>query len=109
MKKLSFVMLVMIIGLSFSVSSFAQEEPKKEKKEVDSTEHPDKSGQVSDDKAFNTICPVSTEDVDQEITYKYNGKTYALCCNKCLKKFKADPEKYSKRLSEDGKSIVKSK
>jgi YHS domain-containing protein len=107
MKTLSVVMLVMIIGLSFSIRNFAQEELKKEKKEVDSTEQI--QTQVSDDKPFNTICPVSTEDVDLEITYKYNGKTYALCCNKCLKKFKADPEKYSKRLSEDGKSIVKSK
>jgi YHS domain-containing protein len=57
----------------------------------------------------NSICPVSAEEVDGEITYEYEGKTYALCCKSCLKKFKADPEKYISRLSEDGKSIQRNK
>ncbi|MCX8009581.1 MAG: YHS domain-containing protein, partial [Ignavibacteria bacterium] len=37
--------------------------------------------------------------------YTYNGITYALCCNKCVTKFEKNPEKYIKRLSEDGKSL----
>ena len=51
----------------------------------------------------------SFEEIDSEITATYNGKTYALCCKSCLKKFNKDPEKYVSKLSEDGKSLKKNK
>lgn len=60
-------------------------------------------------KPFNTVCPVSGEDVDKDITYEFEGKTYALCCKGCVKKFKKDPQGYISALSEDGKSWDKSK
>ena len=101
MKKLVYVVFILFLGLSLSSNVYSQE--KENKKEIVK----DSSKTVETGKAFNTICPVSTEDVDPEITYTYKGKTYAFCCNKCLKKFKADPEKYSSKLSEDGKSIKK--
>jgi YHS domain-containing protein len=102
--------MILFLGVSFTFNSLAQGKSKDGKKETQTVEQ--KSNDkitVDSTKAFNTICPVSTEDIDPEVTYTYKGKTYALCCNNCLKKFKKDPEKYISRLSEDGKSIVKKK
>jgi len=48
----------------------------------------------------NQFCPVITEEeIDPEITTVYQGKTIAFCCDRCLAKFKADPEKYVSRLA----------
>jgi YHS domain-containing protein len=68
-----------------------------------------KEAAITDITPVNSICPVSGEDVDGEITHVHEGKIYALCCKSCLKKFKNDPDKYVSRLSEDGKSIKKTK
>lgn len=107
MKKLFFAVFILFIGLSFTQ---AQEKSKEVVKEV-KTEVKDVKTEVKqvvdDNKPFNTICPVSREEADPEITYEYNGVKYAVCCNNCLKKLKAEPEKYISRLSEDGKSIKK--
>jgi YHS domain-containing protein len=104
------VVLVLFLGISLSSNVYSQEKEKKEtKKETmkEMSKDKDSSKTMAGGKAFNTICPVTSEEVDPEITYTYKGKTYALCCNKCLKKIKADPEKYISRLSEDGKSLKK--
>lgn len=106
MKNFLFLVMILFTGAVFSFNSLAHDNSHDETKES-KVEQNDST--VADGKAFNTICPVSTEDIDPEITYSYEGKTYALCCNNCLKKFKKDPEKYISRLSEDGKSIVKKK
>lgn len=43
-------------------------------------------------------CPVlgTTMSKDKMIPYEYKGKTYYFCCQPCVEKFKADPEKYIK-------------
>jgi YHS domain-containing protein len=41
------------------------------------------------------ICPVSGEEADADLSAEHGGKTYYLCCKKCLKKFRADPAKYT--------------
>jgi YHS domain-containing protein len=99
MKRYITIICIIAAGL-LTVPSFAQEktETAKENKSV-----------VEKGKPVNIVCPVSAEDIDEDITYEYKGVTYALCCKSCLKKFKADPEKYISRLSEDGKSIKKNK
>ncbi len=57
--------------------------------------------------AWNAVCPVSGEEIDPDANkIEYNGKIYGLCCNGCESKFKKDPEKYSKNLSDDGKSFI---
>jgi len=101
MKKLLFI-AVLFVSSALYFNSFAQsnDEVKEEK-----TEKVSETAASEEGKVFNTICPVSTEEADPEITYTYNGVTYAVCCNNCLKKFKNDPEKYISRLSEDGKSL----
>ncbi len=57
--------------------------------------------------AWNAVCPVRGEVIDPEANkVEYNGKVYGFCCNGCDAKFKKNPEKYSKNLSDDGKSFI---
>lgn len=43
----------------------------------------------------NTACPVMPEhQAKADRTVEYKGKTYGFCCKSCIKKFKADPEKF---------------
>lgn len=114
MKKLIIPLFVFIVA--FGVSLNAQEKHSTVKKESARKEM--KTGaessavkQTADDsKPFNTVCPVSGEDLDSDAkVFAYNGKTYGVCCNKCLAKIRKDPEKYISRLSDDGKTIKKNK
>ena len=60
--------------------------------------------------AWNAVCPVRGEVIDTEANkVEYNNKVYGFCCNGCDSKFTKDPEKYSKNLSEDGKTFVGTK
>lgn len=93
------LMIVTAFILTLSSISYAQEEVKKDTKSTETIQ--------KDSKVFNTICPVSSEEADPEITHVVDGVKYAVCCKSCLKKFKADPQKYISKLSEDGKSLKK--
>ncbi|MCL4550006.1 MAG: YHS domain-containing protein [Bacteroidetes bacterium] len=102
--------------LFLSVAAFAQEQKKPmekmkkmEKKMadhskcVDSTKCDSKGTASAEAKIWNKVCPVMGEDVDQQVqTVEYNGKTIGFCCKGCAAKFKKNPEKYMKNLSEDG-------
>ena len=105
MKQFLFAIFTLVMVLSLSTGTYAQEKqdtPKQETKKEIQKEITKSGDQVVDDATpVNSVCPVSGEEADQNITYAYNGKTYALCCNKCLKKFKADPEKYISRMKQD--------
>jgi YHS domain-containing protein len=46
----------------------------------------------------NKLCPVGKEDVDPKVTIDYKGKTIGFCCEDCIPKFKADPDKYMASL-----------
>jgi YHS domain-containing protein len=49
---------------------------------------------------INQFCPVMMEEkIDPEITTIHKGKTMAFCCDRCLAKFRSEPEKYTSRLS----------
>ena len=37
--------------------------------------------------------------VEQVMKVEYQGKTYAFCCEDCIKAFKKNPEKYLKKLA----------
>jgi YHS domain-containing protein len=57
-------------------------------------------------KAWNAVCPVLGNKVSATTTsVKYKGKVIGFCCPDCIAKFKADPEKYMKRLNKDGSGI----
>ncbi|MEI7812465.1 MAG: YHS domain-containing protein [Ignavibacteria bacterium] len=58
-------------------------------------------------KAWNAVCPVLGNKVDADVeTVEYKGKAYGFCCQGCDRKFKANPEKYIRKLSNDGKMIL---
>lgn len=99
MKRLAICALVLIIGLAFTTNVNAQEKAKKAAK-----------GKVIDSKPVNSVCPVTGEEIEKGApTVTYEGKTYALCCKSCIKKFNKEPAKYIGNLSEDGKKFVKQK
>ncbi len=122
MKRVLIIPFIVLFSLVLSTNSFSQDKKMEMKKKVETTEKKvtntkqdvikkiektDK--EVVDNKPVNTVCPVSGEDIEDGVTTTYNGKTYALCCKSCLKKFTKDPEKYISKLNEDGKSLKKSK
>ena len=108
---------IVLFAFVFSINSSAQDKKKVESTEtkvMDTKQEVDKNikkteTKVVDNKPVNTVCPVSGEEIDTDITTVYKEKTYALCCKSCLKKFNKDPEKYVSKLSEDGKSLKKNK
>jgi uncharacterized membrane protein/YHS domain-containing protein len=49
---------------------------------------------------INETCPVMEgEPVDPDVTYTYRGQVIGLCCQRCLRKFKTDPEPYLVNLA----------
>jgi YHS domain-containing protein len=48
---------------------------------------------------INKYCAVEKGDeIDPAVTYLYQGKVIGFCCEDCVPKFKANPEKYMKDL-----------
>jgi YHS domain-containing protein len=43
----------------------------------------------------DTYCVVSNEPSRPQYAVAYHGKTYFLCCKKCIRAFKADPARYA--------------
>ncbi|MGE5431076.1 MAG: YHS domain-containing protein [Syntrophomonadaceae bacterium] len=106
------LVLTLLLMLSFSLGVNAQQKDKKQatKSKVTTTvsAKEDKVLEVKEGKPFNKVCPVSGEDLEDNNTLlSYNGKTYGLCCDKCVAKFKKDPAKYAARLNEDGTKYKK--
>lgn len=122
MKGIMVIPFIVFFSFVLSINSSAQDKKMEMKKKVESTETKVMDSKmevekkiektekkVVDNKPVNSVCPVSGEEVDPEITVTYKDKMYALCCKSCLKKFNKDPEKYISKLSEDGKSLKKNK
>jgi YHS domain-containing protein len=59
------------------------------------TPPPQPTAQAVDPKPINTRCPVTGDPIDPKITLVYDGKTYAFCCEDCVKMFQKDPAKYA--------------
>lgn len=52
-----------------------------------------------DGTGLNAMCPVmSEEQADPSITMQYKGKIIAFCCDRCVEKFAANPQRYLARL-----------
>ena len=49
-----------------------------------------------------TVCPVMGQKIDKKYYVDYKGKRVYLCCESCQATFKADPEKYMKKLADSG-------
>jgi YHS domain-containing protein len=49
-----------------------------------------------------TTCPVLGGNVNKQVYADYKGKRIYFCCAGCDAEFKKDPEKYMKKLQEEG-------
>ena len=52
-----------------------------------------------------TTCPVLAGNVDKNVYADYKGKRIYFCCQGCDATFKKDPEKYMKKLQEEGVTL----
>lgn len=49
---------------------------------------------------YNQVCPVAGETIENgHFTFVYNGRTFTICCEKCYKRVKANPEKYLNKIN----------
>jgi YHS domain-containing protein len=49
-----------------------------------------------------TQCPVLAGNINKQVYADYKGKRIYFCCKGCDAEFKKDPEKYMKKLEEQG-------
>ena len=52
-------------------------------------------------------CPVMGYTINKKIYADYQGKRVYFCCGSCIGEFKKDPEKYIKKLEDQGVEIGK--
>ena len=52
-----------------------------------------------------TKCPVLAGDINKQVYADYQGKRIYFCCAGCDAEFKKDPEKYMKKLKEQGVTL----
>jgi len=52
-----------------------------------------------------TTCPVLGGNVDKNVYADYQGKRIYFCCKGCDAEFNKDPEKYLKKLREEGVTL----
>jgi YHS domain-containing protein len=50
-------------------------------------------------------CPVLAGDINKQVYADYKGKRIYFCCKGCDAQFKQDPEKYMKKLKEQGVTL----
>lgn len=54
-----------------------------------------------------TNCPVMGGKINKNLYVDANGKRIYVCCGGCIGKVKADPEKYIKKLEDEGITLEK--
>ena len=82
---------VLAIGLSATLAVFAAE-----------LKTPAAIDQPSVTSKAQTACPVMGEPINKKFYADYKGKRVYFCCSMCPKMFAKDPEKYMKKLADDG-------
>ena len=55
-----------------------------------------------------TTCPVMGGLINKSIYADYQGSRVYFCCPPCLREFKKDPDKYVKKMKEQGVTLAKS-
>jgi YHS domain-containing protein len=91
--------LVLAFILITGSAAFAEEMPgETDQKKPDTNK---KEAPKTEKKFANPVpgkCPVMPEeDADPDISVEVDGKLYSFCCNKCLRVFQANPDKYLKK------------
>jgi YHS domain-containing protein len=56
---------------------------------------------------LQTVCPVAGGPIDKKVFTDYKGQRVYFCCADCQAKFKADPEKYMKKMKDEGVELEK--
>jgi YHS domain-containing protein len=82
-KHMKQLLLVFILALVFTGTTSAQHAEKATKKAAVET-------------TAKSLCPVTGEEADPDVSYTYKGAKYTFCCNNCVAKFKKNPVKYIK-------------
>ncbi len=54
-----------------------------------------------------TVCPVLGGNIDKKVYIDYQGKRIYFCCQGCDAEFRKDPEKYMKKIQEQGITLDK--
>ena len=49
-----------------------------------------------------TMCPVMGTKIDKNLYVDYEGKRIFFCCEGCPATFRAGPEKYMKKMADEG-------
>jgi YHS domain-containing protein len=62
----------------------------------------DKSATTQKAMKPQTVCPVSAKKIDRKIYVDYKGRRIYFCCKACPAVFKKDPEKYLRKMKEQG-------
>jgi YHS domain-containing protein len=55
-----------------------------------------------------TLCPVLGGNIDQNVYADHQGNRIYFCCQGCDAEFRQNPEKYMKKLQEQGVTLEKS-
>ena len=65
------------------------------------------SGQKPESLALKqqTVCPVMGGVINKKLSFDHNGKRIYVCCNGCIDKIKSDPEKYIRKIEENGEAV----
>ena len=54
-----------------------------------------------------TECPIQGGKIDKNVYTDYQGKRIYFCCSGCIDDFKKDPDKYLKKMEEQGITLEK--
>ena len=63
--------------------------------------------ETADASKSQTICPVMGGEINKTLYADYEGKRTYLCCAACLEEFNKNPEKYIKKLEDEGITLDK--
>jgi YHS domain-containing protein len=88
MKKLNLAMIAMLVILLAGGTVYGQEQPAGGKAQA--------------------TCPVMGGQVNKQIYTDYQGQRIYFCCSACVEPFKKGPEKYLKKLQDQGVTLEKS-
>lgn len=87
MWKKTVVLTAVLVGLLFSGYVLAADTPGKGNPQI--------------------TCPVMGGKIDKNVYTDYQGKRIYFCCSGCVADFQKDPEKYMKKLEEQGVVLEK--
>ncbi len=82
MKKLLIVVLGLVLTLSVAGAGLAADPPAQAQPQ--------------------TTCPVLGNKINKDVYADYQGKRVYFCCSDCIGVFQKDPDKYLKKLSDQG-------